>query len=196
MGATLSLLGAGGSILTMPILVYLFRIPAVEATSYSLLLVGLTALIGSIGYFRQGTIDLRTATIFGIPSVVGVLLARNYLLPTIPNQLDLGILITKDFIIMFVFSALMILAATMMIREKNKEKKPKNFSFKNNPILVLTEGLVVGVVTGFVGAGGGFFGSGGQGDSGNVRYVCLVCNNKHKGGSCPRCGSKMQRADF
>ena len=155
MGATLSLLGAGGSILTMPILVYLFGIPAVEATSYSLLLVGLTALIGSIGYFRQGTIDLRTATIFGIPSVVGVLLARNYLLPTIPNQLDLGILITKDFIIMFVFSALMILAATMMIREKNKKKKPKNFSFKNNPILVLTEGLVVGVVTGFVGAGGG-----------------------------------------
>ena len=156
MGATLSLLGAGGSILTMPILVYLFGIPAVEATSYSLLLVGLTALIGSIGYFRQGTIDLRTATIFGIPSVVGVLLARNYLLPTIPDQLDLGILITKDFIIMFIFSALMILAATMMIREKNKEKKPKNFSFKNNPILVLTEGLVVGVVTGFVGAGGGF----------------------------------------
>ena len=72
MGATLSLLGAGGSILTMPILVYLFGIPAVEATSYSLLLVGLTALIGSIGYFRQGTIDLRTATIFGIPSVIGV----------------------------------------------------------------------------------------------------------------------------
>ena len=119
MGATLSLLGAGGSILTMPILVYLFGISAVEATSYSLLLVGLTALIGSIGYYRQGTIDLRTATIFGIPSVVGVLLARNYLLPTIPDQLDLGILITKDFIIMFVFSALMILAATMMIREKN-----------------------------------------------------------------------------
>jgi uncharacterized membrane protein YfcA len=133
MGATLSLLGAGGSILTMPILVYLFGIPAVEATSYSLLLVGLTALIGSIGYFRQGTIDLRTATIFGIPSVVGVLLARNYLLPTIPDQLDLGILITKDFIIMFVFSALMILAATMMIREKNKEKKPKNFSLKITP---------------------------------------------------------------
>jgi uncharacterized membrane protein YfcA len=87
---------------------------------------------------------------------VGVLLARNYLLPTIPDQLDLGILITKDFIIMFVFSALMILAATMMIRQKNKEKKPKNFSLKNNSILVLTEGLVVGVVTGFVGAGGGF----------------------------------------
>jgi len=47
------------------------------------------------------------------------------------------------------------------------------------------------------GAGGGFFGSGGgQSDSANVKYVCLVCRNKHNGGACPRCGSKMQRADF
>ena len=44
--------------------------------------------------------------------------------------------------------------------------------------------------------GGGFFGMGSSKESGSVRYVCLVCNNKHKGGSCPRCGSKMQRADF
>ena len=44
--------------------------------------------------------------------------------------------------------------------------------------------------------GGGFFGMGSQNDSGGVRYVCLACNNRHKGGSCPRCGSKMQRADF
>ncbi len=62
MGSVLSLLGAGGSILTMPILVYLFSIPAVEATSYSLLLVGLTALMGSIGYFRQGTIDIKISS--------------------------------------------------------------------------------------------------------------------------------------
>lgn len=77
MGSVLSLLGAGGSILTMPVLVYLFSIPAVEATSYSLLIVGLTALLGSIGYFRQGTIDIKTAIIFGIPSILGVLLARH-----------------------------------------------------------------------------------------------------------------------
>ncbi len=44
--------------------------------------------------------------------------------------------------------------------------------------------------------GGGFFGMGSQGDSVSIKYVCLVCNNKHKGGACPRCGSKMQRADF
>jgi len=156
MGSVLSLLGAGGSILTMPVLVYLFSIPAVEATSYSLLLVGLTALLGSIGYFRQGTIDIKTAIIFGIPSILGVLLARHYLLPAIPSEFKLGILITKDFVIMFLFSVLMILAALMMMKKNNPKKDDNQDVPKNKFALVMLEGLVVGGVTGFVGAGGGF----------------------------------------
>ena len=156
MGSVLSLLGAGGSILTMPVLVYLFSIPAIEATSYSLLLVGLTALLGSIGYFRQGTIDIKTAIIFGIPSILGVLLARHYLLPAIPTEFKLGILITKDFVIMFVFSVLMILAALMMMKKNNPKKDDNQDIPKNKFALVMLEGLVVGGVTGFVGAGGGF----------------------------------------
>ena len=155
MGSVLSLLGAGGSILTMPVLVYLFSIPAVEATSYSLLIVGLTALLGSIGYFRQGTIDIKTAIIFGIPSILGVLLARHYLLPSIPNEFKLGVLITKDFVIMFVFSVLMILAALMMMKKNQKKNHTQDIP-KNKFFLVVLEGLVVGGVTGFVGAGGGF----------------------------------------
>ena len=155
MGSVLSLLGAGGSILTMPVLVYLFSIPAVEATSYSLLIVGLTALLGSIGYFRQGTIDIKTAIIFGIPSILGVLLARYYLLPSIPNEFKLGVLLTKDFVIMFVFSVLMILAALMMMKKNQKKSHTQDIP-KNKFFLVVLEGLVVGGVTGFVGAGGGF----------------------------------------
>jgi uncharacterized membrane protein YfcA len=155
MGSVLSLLGAGGSILTMPVLVYLFSIPAVEATSYSLLIVGLTALLGSIGYFRQGTIDIKTAIIFGIPSILGVLLARHYLLPSIPNEFKLGVLITKDFVIMFVFSVLMILAALMMMKKNQKKSYTQDIP-KNKFFLVVLEGVVVGGVTGFVGAGGGF----------------------------------------
>jgi len=155
MGSVLSLLGAGGSILTMPVLVYLFSIPAVEATSYSLLIVGLTALLGSIGYFRQGTIDIKTAIIFGIPSILGVLLARHYLLPSIPNEFKLGVFITKDFVIMFVFSVLMILAALMMMKKNQKKSHTQDIP-KNKFFLVVLEGLVVGGVTGFVGAGGGF----------------------------------------
>jgi uncharacterized membrane protein YfcA len=155
MGSVLSLLGAGGSILTMPVLVYLFSIPAVEATSYSLLIVGLTALLGSIGYFRQGTIDIKTAIIFGIPSILGVLLARHYLLPSIPSEFKLGVLLTKDFVIMFVFSVLMILAALMMMKKNQKKSHTQDIP-KNKFFLVVLEGLVVGGVTGFVGAGGGF----------------------------------------
>ncbi|MDB0031829.1 sulfite exporter TauE/SafE family protein [Alphaproteobacteria bacterium] len=155
MGSVLSLLGAGGSILTMPVLVYLFSIPALEATSYSLLIVGLTALLGSIGYFRQGTIDIKTAIIFGIPSILGVLLARHYLLPSIPNEFKLGVFITKDFVIMFVFSVLMILAALMMMKKNQKKSHTQDIP-KNKFFLVVLEGLVVGGVTGFVGAGGGF----------------------------------------
>src|SRR6056300_27875 len=155
MGSVLSLLGAGGSILTMPVLVYLFSIPAVEATSYSLLIVGLTASLGSIGYFRQGTIDIKTAIIFGIPSILGVLLARHYLLPSIPGEFKLGVLITKDFVIMFVFSVLMILAALMMMKKSQKKSHTQDIP-KNKFFLVVLEGLIVGGVTGFVGAGGGF----------------------------------------
>ena len=156
MGSVLSLLGAGGSILTMPILVYLFSIPVVEATSYSLILVGLTALMGSIGYFRKGIIDIKTSIIFGIPSILGVLLARYFLLPSIPNEFELGFLITKDFLIMFLFSVLMIVAASMMIKENKKKKNISQNAPKNKFLFVLIEGFIVGGITGFVGAGGGF----------------------------------------
>ena len=119
MGLILSVLGAGGSILTMPILVYLFFIPVVEATSYSLLIVGLTALFGSIEYFRRKSIDIKTAISFGAPSIIGVLIARKYLLPSVPDQFIFGILITKDFIIMIIFSTLMILTSVMMLKKNN-----------------------------------------------------------------------------
>jgi len=156
MGSVLSLLGAGGSILTMPVLVYLFAMPAVEATTYSLLLVGFTALMGSVVYFRQGTIDTKTAIIFGIPSIFGVILARHYLLPAIPDQFEAGVTITKDFLILITFSILMVAAAFMMIFNKKPAKTNAELDSINKVFLVIIEGLVVGGVTGFVGAGGGF----------------------------------------
>jgi uncharacterized membrane protein YfcA len=156
MGLILSLLGAGGSILTMPILVYLFFIPVVEATSYSLLIVGLTALFGSIEYFRRKSIDIKTAISFGAPSIIGVLIARKYLLPSVPDQFIFGILITKDFIIMIIFSTLMILASVMMLKKDNLFSDQKYTRDKKNYFIIVVEGFIIGVVTGFVGAGGGF----------------------------------------
>ena len=156
MGLILSLLGAGGSILTMPILVYLFFIPVVEATSYSLLIVGLTALFGSIEYFRRKSIDIKTAISFGAPSIIGVLIARKYLLPSVPDQFIFGILITKDFIIMIIFSTLMILASVMMLKKDKSFSDQKYTRDKKNYFIIVVEGFIIGVVTGFVGAGGGF----------------------------------------
>ena len=156
MGLILSLLGAGGSILTMPILVYLFFIPVVEATSYSLLIVGLTALFGSIEYFRRKSIHIKTAISFGAPSIIGVLIARKYLLPSVPDQFIFGILITKDFIIMIIFSTLMILASVMMLKKDKSFSDQKYTRDKKNYFIIVVEGFIIGGVTGFVGAGGGF----------------------------------------
>jgi len=158
MGTVLSLLGAGGSILTMPILVYLFKINIVEATSYSLLLVGLTALFGSVAYFKNKIIDLKVGIIFGVPSIIGVVVARKVLVPYLPDEfLFLNFEITKSFIIMMLFAILMIMSATLMIRDRKLsfQKSKKNTEFEKNVIIVL-EGLIVGQLTGFVGAGGGF----------------------------------------
>ena len=158
MGTVLSLLGAGGSILSMPILVYLFGIAVIEATSYSLLLVGITALFGSITYFKKKLVDIKVGIIFGIPSIIGVILARKVLLPYIPNEFSISEFeFTKSFLIMIVFAALMIVSATLMIRNRKLSfsKTQKDSELEKNVIIVL-EGLVVGQLTGFVGAGGGF----------------------------------------
>ncbi len=155
MGLVLSLLGAGGSILTLPILVYLFSIPVVEATSYSLLIVGFTAFIGSVGHVIRRSIDIKTAIVFGVPSILGVLISRHYILPAVPSEFNLGTTLTKDFTVMTIFSFLMITASIMMIKRNDSLLDTKKISTKNKYLLTI-KGLVVGSVTGFVGAGGGF----------------------------------------
>ena len=119
MGLILSLLGAGGSILTLPILVHLFNISVVEATSYSLLLVGITAALSFIVYLKQNLVNLRVGIIFGIPSIIGVVLARKVLVPYLPDTFNfLNLSISKSFIIMATFSILMLVSATLMIRDR------------------------------------------------------------------------------
>ena len=158
MGLSLGLIGGGGSILTVPILVYLFGVNPVLATSYSLLVVGLTSLIGSYSHFKKGNLDLKTAVIFGLPSIVSVYAVRKFLLPIIPDQLfTVGdTIITKSIFILLVFSMLMVVAAFSMIRKNKREVLDCNENIKYNFPLILGEGILVGAVTGLVGAGGGF----------------------------------------
>jgi len=157
MGLSLGLIGGGGSILTVPILVYLFSVDAVLATAYSLFVVGLTSLIGSFSHMRLGNIHWRTAIVFGIPSIISVYLTRAYVVPAIPDPVfHLGnAAVSKAHAILLLFAVIMLLASYSMIRKRvvmeNEEAEPRY----NYP-LILLEGIVVGAVTGLVGAGGGF----------------------------------------
>jgi len=157
MGLSLGLIGGGGSILTVPILVYLFSLDAVLATAYSLFIVGLTSLIGSFSHMKMGNIHWKTAFVFGIPSIISVFLTRAYLVPAIPDTLfTVGELeITKSIGLLLLFAIIMLLASYSMIK-KQKLQTETSGEVKYNYPLIMVEGLVVGVVTGLVGAGGGF----------------------------------------
>ncbi|MFN3840940.1 MAG: sulfite exporter TauE/SafE family protein [Cyclobacteriaceae bacterium] len=155
-GVSLGLIGGGGSILTVPVLVYLFAIEPVLATAYSLFIVGVTALVGGIRSTFTKQVDFRTAVVFAIPSFIAVYLTRRFIIPAIPEVLfNVGsFIVTRDVGIMVFFAIIMLAAAYSMIRDKHQEEKESAIRY-NYPLIAL-EGTVVGVLTGIVGAGGGF----------------------------------------
>jgi len=157
MGLSLGLIGGGGSILTVPILVYLFDVDPVLATAYSLFVVGLTSLVGSYSHFKTGNVHLKTALVFGIPSIISVYATRKFIVPVIPDPVfSVGsITFTKPLFVMVLFAVLMLLASVSMISKPKKSATEKGEINYNYPIIFL-EGLLVGGVTGLVGAGGGF----------------------------------------
>lgn len=159
MGIVLGLLGAGGSILTVPILFYLFGVDVVLSTAYSLFVVGFTALAGAIPNMKKGLVNYKIALLFSAPSLLAVYLARAFLVPAIPQHLFfLGKLdVTKDVAILVGFAIVMILAAWSMMRSaRNNQQENATVSKKLDYRLIMLEGLVVGLITGIVGAGGGF----------------------------------------
>lgn len=156
-GVVLGLIGGGGSILTVPVLVYLLSINPVTATAYSLFVVGTTSLFGSIKNFQKKQVDIRTAIVFSIPAFIAVYLTRKFLVPAIPENIFTiaDFTVTKNIGIMLFFAFIMILASVSMILEPSeKDAKPRKVRF--NYLLITLEGAIVGVLTGIVGAGGGF----------------------------------------
>lgn len=155
-GVFLGLIGGGGSILAVPILAYLFSVNEKAATAYSLFIVGSSALLGGIKQHFKGYVDWRTAIVFGIPAIIGVTLVRYFVVPALPNVLFniLDFQFTRRMGMFGLFAGLMIPAAISMLKER-KEREQKHETKYNYP-LILIEGLVVGGVTGMIGAGGGF----------------------------------------
>jgi hypothetical protein len=158
MGLSLGLIGGGGSILTVPILVYLFGIGAELSTAYSLFIVGLTSLVGSFSHMKMGNIHWRTAIVFGIPSIISVYLTRHYLVPAIPNPVlsTSSFVLSKDIAILLFFAVIMVLASYSMIKKAKPKLEGADGEVAFNYPMILAEGLIVGAVTGLVGAGGGF----------------------------------------
>jgi uncharacterized membrane protein YfcA len=158
-GVSLGVIGGGGSILTIPLLVYIFEIDPLIATTYSLFIVGSTSLFGGIPKYTQGLVNVKTALLFGIPSIASVLLTRAFILPAIPmNILRIGNFhLTKPVFLMILFASLMIGASLSMIKEKKYNKNLlKREAKERRDSMIILEGLMVGMLTALVGAGGGF----------------------------------------
>jgi len=157
-GVVLGLIGGGGSILTVPILVYLMALNPMTATAYSLFVVGASSLFGAYKNFKKGLVDIKTAIVFAAPAFISVYATRRYLMPALPNEFfTIGdVLITKNLAIMVFFAIIMLVASIAMIIDnkvaQNEEEQVINYNY---PMIIL-EGAVVGVLTGIVGAGGGF----------------------------------------
>lgn len=155
-GVVLGLIGGGGSILTVPIFVYILGINPVTATAYSLFVVGSAALVGAFRNALKGMVDFKTGIIFAIPAFIAVYLTRKFIVPSIPQELfSIGeFTLTKNMGIMMFFALIMLLASISMIRGRKDSKEEEKITY-NYPLIVI-EGLVVGFLTGIVGAGGGF----------------------------------------
>ncbi len=156
-GVVLGLIGGGGSILTVPIFVYILSIDPIQATAYSLFVVGSAALVGAIVNAKKGMVDFKTGIIFAIPAFIAVYLTRKFIVPAIPDELfSVGnFMVTKNIGIMIFFGLIMLLASYSMIKGR-KDEANENETITYNYPLILIEGSVVGLLTGLVGAGGGF----------------------------------------
>lgn len=153
-GIILGLLGGGGSILSIPILVYFFHLDVVIASAYSLFIVGVTSFIGAIPKYKDHLVSIKAGLVFGVPSIISTFATRKWLIPAIPDIIfQAPFLLSKRFLILGTFALLMIIASVSMISAQRKklgpEQQPKIF-------LATVEGALIGFLTGLVGAGGGF----------------------------------------
>jgi uncharacterized protein len=159
-GLSLGLIGGGGSILTVPVLVYLMMVDPVLATTYSLFIVGFTSLVGGTKAYINKQVDFRAVSLFGFPSILTVFIARHFILPAIPETIYMAgsWQLHRGSLLMMVFALLMLLAAIAMIRNQHPGNTPDPTlkTEHDNTISLLVPGLIIGLITGLLGAGGGF----------------------------------------
>ncbi|MGV8878911.1 MAG: sulfite exporter TauE/SafE family protein [Sphingobacteriaceae bacterium] len=155
-GIFLGLIGGGGSMLTVPILVYLFDVDPVLATAYSLFIVGVSSTVGGLLKWENQQVDKQIILVFGLPLLLTVYAFRKFLVPLIPDQVFVyhDLFITKGDFILFLFAVLMILAAWSLLVPSNASKNVQEH--KMYPLRLITYGVFIGAISGLLGAGGGF----------------------------------------
>ena len=157
-GISLGAMGMGGSILTIPIMVYMIHVSPMDATAYSLFVVGLTSAVGSANYIREKMVDLKTASVFSLPSIAAVFITRAFLMPLVPDPVIRisSFSLSKDLFILLLLALLMIIIAYNMIRNNKIEEPEEKKSGWNDYLWLVFIGLISGVLTGILGVGGGF----------------------------------------
>lgn len=132
------------------------NVEPVPATAYSLFVVGITAFLGSLTYMRRKEVNYITAVTFAVPAFLAVFSTRKFIIPAIPTEIiSIGdFIVTKGILIMLLFALFMVAASVSMILDRRPDEQ--DASVKKNYILIIIEGLFVGLLSGLVGAGGGF----------------------------------------
>lgn len=156
-GLVLGIMGGGGSILSVPLFVYVLNIDPILATAYSLFIVGIVSFFGAIRSIQANMVDFKTGFLFALPALISIYLTRKYFVPWIPHQLfsvgDFNL--TKEIGIMLFFAIIMLLSAYFILREK-EEYAESSFMSEFRYFFLSLEGFLIGIITGIVGAGGGF----------------------------------------
>ncbi|MEO6348526.1 MAG: sulfite exporter TauE/SafE family protein, partial [Aquaticitalea sp.] len=147
-GLSLGLIGGGGSILTVPVLVYLFSISPTVAISYSLFIVGFTSLIGAFNNYLKHNVNFKTVLLFGSSSITTVFITRKFIMPYVPDVFfKIGsFTVTHSLFVMVVFAILMMIASVSMIKSNRVQHSNQK---DERPLLLLIYGIIIGLVTGF-----------------------------------------------
>lgn len=156
-GVLLGLTGGGGSILTVPVLVYLIHLDAITASAYSLFIVGMTSSLGTFINLKKGNIVLKTGLLFALPSLISVYITRKFIVHAIPEVLyeNSTFIITKNVFLMVLFAIVMLFAAFSMLKTPKIIKKD-TIEKEQNLFLIIIQIFCVGILIGLIGAGGGF----------------------------------------
>lgn len=163
-GVLLGLFGSGGAIISFPVLVYFMNIPVQQAGVYSLLIVGVAALVGVIRQWKMNHVDLKVAAVFTIPLLAGFYMTKYFLLPTIPQEMAHfpgGVTFTKNHVIMLLFILTLSYIVVNMFTHANvtnqyKTEYQENAWHFGKICRYIVSAIGVGILSASIGAGGGF----------------------------------------